>query len=133
MNIIGMAAFGAAVLVFGPGFLVQAGIGYVAGAACGAYAENRMRRLNREICRRTGDPEGNIDELAKYTAKASAVGGVICPFVPLVTLGVGMVCSDRAKRLEKLRLEKSAKEENAFKRWEAVSQPGHRSGTGVRL
>ena len=133
MNIIGMAAFGAAVLAFGPGFLVQAGIGYVAGAACGAYAENRIRRLNREICRRTGDPEGNIDDLAKYTAKASAVGGVICPFVPLVTLGVGMVCSKRAKRLEKLRVGKSQKEEAAYRQWAAVSQPGRRNGTGVRL
>ena len=92
-----------------------------------------MRRLNREICRRTGDPEGNIDDLAKYTAKAGAVGGVICPFVPLITLGVGMVCSDRAKRLEKSRLAKSHKEEAACRQWAAVSQPGHRSGTGVRL
>lgn len=110
MNVIGMAAFGAAVLAFGPGFLVQAGIGYVAGAACGAYAENRIRRLNREICRRTGDRESNVDGLAKYAAKASAVGGVVCPVIPLVSLGVGMYCAEKAKRLERLGEEKSRRD-----------------------
>lgn len=103
MNIITMAAFGAAVLAFGPGFLVQAGIGYVAGTACGCYAENRMKRLHHEICRRTGDKTSDMDNLGEWTAKASQIGGVFCPIVPLITAGVGLYCSHKANKLRESR------------------------------
>lgn len=99
MNIITMAAFGAAALAFGPGFLVQAGIGYVAGTFAGSYCENRMKRLHREICRTTGDKESDIDGIGKYAVKASQIGGVICPVVPLVSVGVGMYCAHKADKL----------------------------------
>ena len=102
MNIIGMAAVGAAAIVFGPGFIVQAGIGYIAGTACGAYAGNRMKRLHHEICKRTGNKDSDMDELAKYAQKASQIGGVLCPAIPLISLGVGLYCSNKAKDLEKI-------------------------------
>ena len=99
MNLIALTAFGAGVLAFGPGFLVQAAVGYVAGTFAGSYCENRMKRLHREICRTTGDGESDIDGLGKYAVKASQIGGVICPVVPLVSAGVGMYCAHKADKL----------------------------------
>jgi len=111
MNLIGMAAIGAAVLAFGPGFLVQAGIGYVLGTGCGAYAQSKMKKLHNEICRHTGDRTSDMDELSEYAVKASQIGGVICPVIPLVSVGVGMVCDRRAEKLRAQSAIKTVKEE----------------------
>jgi len=109
MNIITMVAAGAGVLAFGPGFLVQAAVGYVAGSIAGSYCESRMKKLHREICRHTGDKSSNIDDLGKMAAKASQVGGVICPVIPVVAAGVGVLCNARAERLINVESEAGAR------------------------
>ena len=114
MNLIALTAFGAGVLAFGPGFLAQAAVGYVAGTFAGSYCENRMKRLHREICRTTGDRESDIDGLGKYAVKASQIGGVICPVVPLVSVGVGMYCAHKA---DKLRSGEYAKDAEQGREW----------------
>lgn len=126
MNLIAMAAFGAAAVVFGPAFLVQAAVGYVVGSGCGAYARNKMHKLHREICRRTGDKASDMDELGDYAMKASQVGGVICPVIPLVSVGVGLVCDHRAEKLKNLP-ERQVREDRP------MIGPGRSIAKGVRL
>lgn len=99
MNMIAAATAGAAALAFGPAFLVQAAVGYVAGTFAGAYCESRMKKLHCEISRHTGNNESEINDLGKYVVKASQLGGVICPVIPLVSVGVGMYCSKKANGL----------------------------------
>jgi len=142
MNMIAVVAFAVTVMLFGPWFLVQAGIGYLIGSGCGAYASSRMRRLHFEICRHTRDRVSDIDELADYTMRASQIGGAICPIVPLISVVVGMVCAGRADRLGRLLPAGGKNETKAIPAAARPEQPaqlpqvgqlGFRCGTGVRL
>lgn len=99
MNILALTVLGAATLAFGPAFLVQAGIGYVAGTFAGAYCESRMKKLHCEISKHTGNKASEIDGLGKYAVKASQIGGLVCPVIPFISVGVGMYCSRKADKL----------------------------------
>ena len=99
-----------AIIVFGPGFIGRALLGYLVGTLCGNYASKRMRELHCAICDYTGDPKSDIDDLCKYVTVASKIGGIVWAALPILAIIVGIYCSHKA---EKLRMLMDSKASNA--------------------
>lgn len=132
MSIILFVVIIAAMIVFGPGFLIQAVVGYIIGSLCGLFASAQIKHLHREICGYTNDDPEDADSLAKYVAGASRIGGVICPVIPLISVGVGVYCWFRRQRLESI-LVSSAHTASLSKAADAHTYGSRSSRREVRL